>query len=707
MPSKRQEEQRERERLRSQIRDDHVARRERFASSARADQDPPTPLDDGAVKDPPASRETATIVMHTPEGRKIVHSFPAEKTLLDVRAYVDAERARAAIDAAAAVAASRGDSRGPGHVLVPSELSHATSVGRSNFVEQTMRLQAEARAMRAELPTYFVSTAPRRDFLDDEALGTTLRDAGLVPNGTLLVRSVGASAAAGAFATFDSGSDGAESSAADNEDAQSRFDELSDGEAVDLAEDESAGDAAPAPSVAPGISSREAMIRAAERRLAPPPSMVATAGGAPPPATAAPTSGSSAPPAAAAVDVARREAALVAALSRANAAGVSEPTRAAPVPSASTPVATTAPDAAPPNSATGGDPSVRDAAARAAAARSLSLPAAHAATVSSPAATGKRKESASERMARVTGRCSNAGPQGLDEGLRREKLRAMEADRAAKAAERERILRRVAEDKKDDAAKARRGQAVELSSEPPAPSSFASSSSAAPLGYVGGSGDSQLQLRLDDGTTYRDTMAASTSLAEVASLVSELRLPNTSPFVLRIPYPRREFHDPAELAAASLASAGLTPRGMLIVLPLEYKGVVRKAEATSRDPRVNRLQEDLERMRRRVDDATAGIGNGLDTDDYEALLELDRSVRAPGGLSPLTLSSVQRRVVAPGEVPQDKCVICCCEVCAGDELLTLRCSHEFHAECIQPWFVDNNMCPLCKQVVSADGMQTD
>lgn len=82
------------------------------------------------------------------------------------------------------------------HTLHEGEMSELARVGRENFERQTARLREEARAMRmgaqvgngSRLLTYFVSTLPARQFLSEEAMGTTLLEAGLVPHGTLMVR---------------------------------------------------------------------------------------------------------------------------------------------------------------------------------------------------------------------------------------------------------------------------------------------------------------------------------------------------------------------------------------------------------------------------------------------------------------------------------------------------------------------------------------
>jgi hypothetical protein len=41
------------------------------------------------------------------------------------------------------------------------------------------------------------------------------------------------------------------------------------------------------------------------------------------------------------------------------------------------------------------------------------------------------------------------------------------------------------------------------------------------------------------------------------------------------------------------------------------------------------------------------------------------------------------------------CCICQETVQTNDILRRLKCHHEYHLDCIDAWFVDNNICPLC------------
>ena len=80
-------------------------------------------------------------------------------------------------------------------------------------------------------------------------------------------------------------------------------------------------------------------------------------------------------------------------------------------------------------------------------------------------------------------------------------------------------------------------------------------------------------------TLYHHASHHQEPLAVVAALVSSRRPAEAGPFVLRIPFPRAEFATEEELSL-SLSAVGLSPRGTLLVVPLEHKGLVRQATST-------------------------------------------------------------------------------------------------------------------------------
>ena len=42
------------------------------------------------------------------------------------------------------------------------------------------------------------------------------------------------------------------------------------------------------------------------------------------------------------------------------------------------------------------------------------------------------------------------------------------------------------------------------------------------------------------------------------------------------------------------------------------------------------------------------------------------------------------------------CAICIKHYKTGDKVFFLPCSHNFHIECIMPWFKTHSVCPNCR-----------
>ena len=103
--------------------------------------------------------------------------------------------------------------------------------------------------------------------------------------------------------------------------------------------------------------------------------------------------------------------------------------------------------------------------------------------------------------------------------------------------------------------------------------------------------------------------------------------------------------------------------------------------------------------------------------DYEMLLQLDehedvekkKAMRANAKL----LDALPTRRVTKAEAKAKEaegsegvCVICLESVRAQQQVLTLRCKHEYHKSCILKWLksCDTPTCPQCKApVLGADG----
>jgi len=47
------------------------------------------------------------------------------------------------------------------------------------------------------------------------------------------------------------------------------------------------------------------------------------------------------------------------------------------------------------------------------------------------------------------------------------------------------------------------------------------------------------------------------------------------------------------------------------------------------------------------------------------------------------------------EASPPACQICQCEFTEDEEVKTLKCNHEYHTMCVDPWLKENDTCPLC------------
>ncbi|KAK6938664.1 Zinc finger, RING-type [Dillenia turbinata] len=94
----------------------------------------------------------------------------------------------------------------------------------------------------------------------------------------------------------------------------------------------------------------------------------------------------------------------------------------------------------------------------------------------------------------------------------------------------------------------------------------------------------------------------------------------------------------------------------------------------------------------------------LDVDNmsYEELLALEERIgNVSTGLSEETIWKhlKQRKhlaVVINAQSEEEPCCICQVEYNNGENLGTLDCGHDFHAECIKQWLTHKNICPICK-----------
>lgn len=53
----------------------------------------------------------------------------------------------------------------------------------------------------------------------------------------------------------------------------------------------------------------------------------------------------------------------------------------------------------------------------------------------------------------------------------------------------------------------------------------------------------------------------------------------------------------------------------------------------------------------------------------------------------------------------ESCTICTEKYSLNEDVLLLSCNHAYHKDCIEKWFQEQNMCPICRKKVSGDSDQ--
>ncbi|KAE8727978.1 RING/U-box superfamily protein, putative isoform 2 [Hibiscus syriacus] len=93
----------------------------------------------------------------------------------------------------------------------------------------------------------------------------------------------------------------------------------------------------------------------------------------------------------------------------------------------------------------------------------------------------------------------------------------------------------------------------------------------------------------------------------------------------------------------------------------------------------------------------------LDVDNmtYEELLALEERIgNVSTGLSEETILNRLKQLkysrTSGDQLEAEPCCICQVEYDDGENLGTLECGHNFHADCIKQWLMQKNLCPICK-----------
>jgi hypothetical protein len=80
--------------------------------------------------------------------------------------------------------------------------------------------------------------------------------------------------------------------------------------------------------------------------------------------------------------------------------------------------------------------------------------------------------------------------------------------------------------------------------------------------------------------------------------------------------------------------------------------------------------------------------------------QVDPEIRAAEILSKLPRTQWKPRHVCS---EAEECSLCLDNFKKGEDILTLPCEHFFHENCLTPWLIKSNLCPMCKQ----DAIKTD
>jgi len=55
-----------------------------------------------------------------------------------------------------------------------------------------------------------------------------------------------------------------------------------------------------------------------------------------------------------------------------------------------------------------------------------------------------------------------------------------------------------------------------------------------------------------------------------------------------------------------------------------------------------------------------------------------------------------------GKIENPNCAVCCNDIKLGDKAQLIPCGHIFHPDCIKPWFMQHNTCPICRYELPTD-----
>ena len=119
---------------------------------------------------------------------------------------------------------------------------------------------------------------------------------------------------------------------------------------------------------------------------------------------------------------------------------------------------------------------------------------------------------------------------------------------------------------------------------------------------------------------------------------------------------------------------------------------------------VDQAQAEEERLlQRAIEESKNDAGamadpNNPDVDrmTYEQLMEMQENAgHVNRGYTKDQINSLQSRMWYRGRTKEDSCLICMENFSAGKKVKTLRCGHEYDADCIDTWLDKEKRCPVC------------
>ncbi len=57
---------------------------------------------------------------------------------------------------------------------------------------------------------------------------------------------------------------------------------------------------------------------------------------------------------------------------------------------------------------------------------------------------------------------------------------------------------------------------------------------------------------------------------------------------------------------------------------------------------------------------------------------------------------------ADGKLELPNCAVCCSNINLGENAQLIPCGHMYHPDCIKPWFMQHNTCPICRYELPTD-----